>query len=82
MTRGITTLAALLALIPLLGACSAAGPGPAGTTAGPEDTLPPFGRTAPRAREPSSERPPWLPALPPNLPRYRVPDDGHRDNLA
>jgi hypothetical protein len=32
-------------------------------------------------RPPSAERPPWLPSLPPDVPRFRVPDDGFRDNL-
>jgi hypothetical protein len=82
MTRGFAILAALAALLPLLTACAEPHRAPGGFGAGPGALLPPLGRTIPRLREPSSERPPWLPDLPPNLPRYRVPDDGHRDNLA
>lgn len=33
-----------------------------------------------RARRPSSERPPWLPVLPPDMPRIRT-DEGLRANL-
>lgn len=39
------------------------------------DDLPPT-----RARRPSSERPPWLPVLPPNIPRIRT-DEGLRASL-
>jgi hypothetical protein len=81
MTRGIAILTALMALLPFLAACSGAGPLPAAASAGPGDSLPPFGRTSPRLREPSTERPPWLPVLPSDMERIRVPDDGHRDSL-
>ena len=74
------TLLALMALLPLAG-CGEGGLVPGGASAGPHDMLPPLGRTSPRLREPSSERPPWLPATPTPVERYRVPDDGHRDNL-
>jgi len=30
---------------------------------------------------PSAERPSWLPHLPSDMPRFRVPDDGFQDNL-
>ena len=30
---------------------------------------------------PSAERPSWLPHLPSDIPRIRVPDDGFLDNL-
>lgn len=76
MTRGIATLAALMAAIPLLGGC--AGPYPAAASAG--DTLPFLG-PPPRVREPSSSRPVWLRPLPPDLERIRVPDDGFMDQL-
>ncbi|MDO9707302.1 hypothetical protein [Paracraurococcus lichenis] len=82
MTRGPAILAALAALSLALPGCTAGPePYPGAASIGPPDMLPPFGRTTPRVREPSPERPPWLPVLPPDLPKYRVPDDGHRDNL-
>jgi hypothetical protein len=37
----------------------------------PRFTLPP----------PSAERPSWLPRLPSDIPRFRVPDDGFLDDL-
>jgi hypothetical protein len=36
----------------------------------------------PRARAPSSERPPWLPSLPETIERYPVPEEWGRDTLA
>jgi hypothetical protein len=30
---------------------------------------------------PSAERPSWLPHLPSDIPRFRVPDDGFLDDL-
>ena len=76
MTRGTATLAAMMAVIPLLGGCAERFP--AAASAG--DSLPYFG-SPPRVREPSSARPPWLLPPTPNLERIRVPDDGFHDQL-
>ena len=57
MTRGIATLAALMAVIPLLAGCAERFP--AAASAG--DACPILG-SPPRVREPSSARPPWLSA--------------------
>lgn len=50
-----------------------------GSTAGGIEFLP-EDLPRPRARRPSSERPPWLPVLPPNIPRIRT-DEGLRAHL-
>ena len=76
MRRGIASLAALLALAPLLAGC--AEPYPAAASMG--DSLPVLG-PPPRVREPSSARPPWLLPPTPNPERLRVPDDGFLDQL-
>ncbi|TCZ56584.1 hypothetical protein [Roseicella aquatilis] len=82
MMRGIATLAALIALIPLLGACQrAAGPAPARGAASAGDSLPFFHLPPLRMRPPSSERPPWLSDPPAVIERIPVPDDGFRANL-
>jgi hypothetical protein len=41
----------------------------------------PYFSPAPRVREPSSARPPWLLPPTPNPERIRVPDDGFHDQL-
>src|SRR4051812_29463770 len=67
----------LLAALLSLGACQALQPMGADASGQlPDDRMP---RRV--LRPPSAERPPWLPSLPPDLPRFRVPDDGFRDNL-
>jgi hypothetical protein len=71
-----TRAAALLAAL-LLVACQV--PRPNGASA--SDHLLYFGTTPPSLRRPPAERPIWLPDLPPNIPRFRVPDDGFHDNL-
>ena len=76
MTRGIATLAAMMAVIPLLAGCAERYP--AAASAG--DAMPYFS-PAPRVREPSSSRPPWLLPPTPNPERLRVPDDGFHDHL-
>jgi hypothetical protein len=76
MTRGIATLAATMAVIPLLAGCAERYP--AAASAG--DAIPYFS-PPPRVREPSSSRPPWLLPQPPNPERLRVPDDGFMDQL-
>ncbi|MFC7477590.1 hypothetical protein ACFQS7_24740 [Dankookia sp. GCM10030260] len=76
MTRGTATLAAMMAVIPLLGGC--AEPYPAAASAG--DVLPFLG-PPPRVREPSSSRPVWLLPQPAKPERFRVPDDGFMDQL-
>jgi hypothetical protein len=76
MTRGTATLAAMMAVIPLLGGCAERYP--AAASAG--DAMPYFS-PAPRVREPSSARPPWLLPPTPNPERIRVPDDGFHDHL-
>ena len=76
MTRSTATLAAMMALIPLLTGC--AEPYPAAASAG--DALPFLG-PPPRVREPSSVRPAWLTPPPQNPERLRVPDDGFHDQL-
>lgn len=84
MKRGPVILLTLVALALTLPGCAAEGPVPGAASIGPPtpgEALPPFGRTSPRIRPPSAERPPWLPQLPPDMPRYRLPDDGHRDRL-
>src|SRR3954453_18820483 len=69
----VVLLAALLAL----GACQALQPmGASASGHLPDDETP---RRV--LRPPSAERPPWLPSLPPDMQRFRVPDDGFRDNL-
>jgi hypothetical protein len=69
--------AVLLGAVLLLGACRAFRP--AGDSA--SDRLPEAGMPPRSLRPPSAERPPWLPSLPPDIPRFRVPDDGFRDHL-
>ncbi|MBK1658677.1 hypothetical protein [Paracraurococcus ruber] len=84
MTRGLVLLAALVAPLLTLPGCAMEPMAPGAASIGPPspgDLLPPFGRITPRIRPPSSQRPAWLPELPPDMPRYRLPDDGHRDRL-
>lgn len=69
----------LLLLAPLLVALTLAGCGTA-TTAGGGVEFVPEDLPRPRTRRPSSERPPWLPVLPPDIPRIRT-DEGLRANL-
>jgi hypothetical protein len=62
-----------------LAACAATPSG--GTAAGPL----PGGQqwpVPPRARAPSSERPPWLPVLPEHIERYPEPDQWRRAGVA
>jgi hypothetical protein len=72
-TRPVVALALLAALSPLA-ACAAFEPSTAGTSGG----LPGFGWGLRRMRAPSAERPPWLPLLPTDLPRFPTPSDGFR----
>lgn len=81
MTRSFAILATLTALTLTLPGCAGGEAVPGAASIGPPELLPPFGRTTPRIRPPSSERPSWLPVLPPDIPRHRLPDDGHRDRL-
>ncbi|MEN0073363.1 MAG: hypothetical protein AAGC69_03215 [Paracraurococcus sp.] len=77
MTRRSAILAALVALLPVLGACGQVAP----TAASAGDALPAFGVGPPRLREPASTRPAWLSDPPVNPERYRVPDDSFQDHL-
>jgi hypothetical protein len=70
----IRAAAAVLAAVPLLAACATSEP----STADTSDNLPTFRWAPPRMRAPSTERPPWLPSLPADLPRIAVPDHGFR----
>jgi hypothetical protein len=69
-------LAAVLVAALVLPGCGAT---MQGSTAGGAEFLP-EDLPRPRARRPSTERPPWLPVLPPNIPRIRT-DEGLRANL-
>ncbi|MGK7869930.1 hypothetical protein [Falsiroseomonas sp. E2-1-a20] len=69
-----------LVLMLLAGALLAGCGTPLRSAAGGEAEYLPEDLPRPRARRPSSERPPWLPVLPPNIPRIRM-DEGLRANL-
>ena len=77
MARASTRTAAalvFLAALPALAACSAPEP----STASTSGRLPSFGWAPPRMQAPSAERPPWLPSLPADLPRFPAPSGGFR----
>ncbi|MGG5889822.1 hypothetical protein ACLF3G_22035 [Falsiroseomonas sp. HC035] len=69
-----------LVLVLLAGALLAGCGTPLRSAAGGEAEYLPEDLPLPRARRPSSERPPWLPVLPPNIPRIRT-DEGLRASL-
>jgi hypothetical protein len=71
---------ALLATLPALGACATGNRTAEDSTASTSGRLPVPG-WLPRSRPPSDERPPWLPTLPAEIERIRLPDDGFRDSL-
>ncbi|RAI58192.1 hypothetical protein [Roseicella frigidaeris] len=77
MTGRSAILVALVALLPVLGACGEVVP----TAASAGDALPAFGVGPPRLREPPATRPAWLSDPHPNPERYRVPDDSFLDHL-
>lgn len=76
LRHSVAAVALLAALLPL-GACHAPRPTDASASGRPLDLR----RPGPSLWPPSAERPPWLPLLLPDIPRFRVPDDGFRDNL-
>lgn len=77
MARTATNPAAILPLLAALSAlagCGTAEP----STASTSDRLPAFGWQPSRMREPSSERPPWLPSVPADPQRLPAQADGFR----